>query len=104
MDALVAVEIISVILSATIAYGIFRYIPRLGEDHTQRIERAEEATRRSNELRRQAEERHMDEFRLVAEGNRLAEERNVALSRRLLQMEKELITLSAYYPHSDRAH
>jgi len=104
MDGLVAVEIVSVVLSGSIVWGLFRYIPRLGERYTQRIERAEEATRRSNELRRQAEERHMDAFQEAVEANRITEEKNVALANRLMQMEKELIKISAYYPHSDRVH
>jgi hypothetical protein len=104
MDALVGVEIVSVLLSAAIVYGLFRYIPRLGERWTQRVERTEEATRRSNELRRYDDERHVEEFRAATEANRLAEEKNAALTKRLMQMEKELVKLSAFYPHSDRTH
>lgn len=105
MDALVGVEIISVVLSASIVYALFRYIPQLIERSTQRVERTEEATRRSNELRRQSDERRMEEFREAQEANRLAEEKNEAWGKRLVQMETQLISLSATYnPHSDRIH
>jgi hypothetical protein len=47
----------------------------------------------------------MEEFREAQEANRLAEEKNEAWGKRLVQMETQLISLSATYnPHSDRIH
>jgi hypothetical protein len=101
----VGIEIISVLLSASLVYGLFRLIPPLIEESTRRNEQTEEATRRSIELERQDMARHMDAFQEAVQANRLAEEKNAAWAKRLVQMETELISLSATYnPHSDRVH
>ena len=88
MDYRDVVSIVSILLSGTALVILLTQRKSMG-CFTERVERAQEGTRRSNELKRQSDERLRDEIKLQREERQLARDEGIAIFNELMKMQHE---------------